>query len=398
MFDASDAFRTLAKEFYTDEDAVKSGIKLAALEELLLTFSFLYAAPDSDLEFSPCDLWPGYISGNIDGLYIFVPFYLAKHAPSANSLREILKSSEEIRTSRDSVIAIAGSTTFLGSVEQFGDIDLVEYVKGEKNNTQALIKSYLNRVRDSSLIDNIVIDAKPHSPTFSPKSFRFGDNSLFEYLFSRCESQPEEIPIVRFDGLSIFVDNGNCSLVPVSNFIFPNRNIRRDDGKFITFSIQDIIVCTSDSPGSSLVDPEQLGEYIRFLVTAATKYSKKDDNISWIKALKRSLSLVALLRLDEIAETILSRLNHEVSKKLVSTSREISVSAVVRRADQESALILRFKHESDHFVSLGVDLRDRLEYGWGPDFELVRESSLNVVAQAIEASVGGNGKELSNVG
>ena len=89
--------------------------------------TLLAAGSDQEESLEPSLKYPGYLSREIDGRPIFVPYNLARVFPASHIVLDVIRIADSIALHPNDPVCISGSTTFLGKLEEIGDLDFCEY-------------------------------------------------------------------------------------------------------------------------------------------------------------------------------------------------------------------------------------------------------------------------------
>lgn len=296
----------IALAAYTDSVT----LSVLSFENTLLAVCHLVSNSDLDQSLEVDPSVPGYLSRAVDNRTVYVPMNLAYVSPTHRAIVELSEISSSIRVNLTSHTCISGSAAFLGRTTQISDIDYAEYF--EEDGIESYFREYVARERSVKF-------------SFKACEVRMRDGGRvrdIELPFVNCSKSLAEAlwRQIHIDGLDELKDVGP---LPISNKVLPVQSGQISESSFV---YQEIVVIdsTGGKPSRSLANQSHLKNYIEFLISESDKHLKMKP----VKALKRTIALLSLLRYQADAEQGLSILESSSgrSKDIVEIRQFIDAS------------------------------------------------------------------------
>jgi len=292
------------------------------------------AATDAEASLEPAQDHPGYLTRRVGGRDIFVPFNLASVFPGADIVEEVMRIADAVSLHPGDAVCISGSTTFLGAIDEVGDLDFCEYYVSDLAGLPA---------------DTLAVSNEEEVPLVWLKC---GAEDL-KHPWAERQSQIDallhasEEKRIKLD----FVSNGVLGLLPTTSVVIATR----DDNIAArhSFAYQEAVVA-GPGPVRNLVSPNRFGEYVNWLRSEvrrlATPTGVRDGYP--IKALKRALSLMLIAGREAETAELIERLHNSELATIVLRVRVEELERML--SDLPDALSERFAAPLD-------DLKDGLE-------------------------------------
>lgn len=278
------------------ESEISAFLRMAALEA---------GRSDPDGELLPVADKPGYLSRELSGREIFVPFNLASVVPHTQILNAVTDIAEAVRTNTTSPICISGSTTFLGAISEIGDLDYCEYYLADP---AGLCADALRVGREEAL---------------PLACLKCGEN-YYNPPWPDCESGLRAT-FAGLDEKSLkldFISNGELGVFPTSSVVLATRG--EDGAAHRSFAYQEAVVA-GGHPVRMLVRPDRFGAYVDWLCEQIRYYVEQDIENPFsnfpVKALKRSLSLMLITGYHDDADRIITHLRGSELSTIVKRIR-----------------------------------------------------------------------------
>lgn len=274
--------------------AAERGLKEIADLETETTLQFIFTtlaaaqsgAFDVPLSEDPIN-HPGHLIFSAAGRTLYIPYHLAELFPSGEVLQYIVEQAEAVRVFTDSTICLSGSAAF--GLQIASDIDFCEYVphSGRRVAQSFLSKAAIAFPFCTEIRHN---NATLEYPWVADQVLKLctTDNGR---IGGKCTCGSHDW---KFDFVGYTEADGS---LPISNLC-----VHEDDAEALSWSFQEIAITEKPRPIRHLVVPLELGKYVLWLRDQIDKYRAVRPH----KALKRSLSLARILRLNAESERILA--------------------------------------------------------------------------------------------
>ncbi|MBY4639843.1 hypothetical protein K6L44_07550 [Gluconacetobacter entanii] len=331
--------------------------QIAAMEALLRLGAVDGTRSDLDRALLPDPIHPGYLTREVDGVRLFVPYNLASVCPDSDILLEVIRLSRKVCLGRSNPICISGSTTFLGALKVIADLDFCEYYLLPGGDAEREIAAA------SSKSDFPLIWMKFGGITYSPPW-----NCLRD-VGAKFMAEPARL---KLD----FMSTGVLGPMATTNVVLPTSD-GEDHSAGDSFVYQEVVI-GSNEPLRVLVAPSRFGAYLRFLMENARKYITDSVNSPHyaIKALKRILALMSALgdrsRVGDITEI----LNRPEIEEIVNKVRVQELESM--RPNLQGPASTRFGQKID-------DLQDSTSHVTDADvneaLSLARELALSLIEE-----------------
>jgi len=294
-----------------DLDALKAYLDLRLLS---------HACSDPEGRLQPSEK-PGYLQSSVSGQDLFVPFHLAPYFPSGATLETAVRVATEVSLVASNPICISGSTTFLKSLREIGDLDFCEYHLATPEQLPDAVRAKGQKKADLALIEVKCRDKKHHSP-WSSLSSEFKTDVL---------DTSGEVPASWFK--MDFVSESELGVLPATSMVLPLGADHEAGNARKSFAYQEAVLC-GGGPPRSLLRPESFGDYLDWLIEDARKRLFPEDTteareVRGPKALKRLLSAMLLLGETDAAEDVLQGINQPALQAVVARGRHQELEAMI---------------------------------------------------------------------
>lgn len=262
----------------------------------LLSRTVVAAGTDAEASLEPAPEHPGYLTRQVDGRDIYVPFNLASVFPGADMVGDVMRIADAITLHPDDPVCISGSTTFLGAIDRIGDLDFCEYYVSDPDGLSA---------------DALGVSDGEDMPLVWLKCGGKDLKGPWEERRSEAEALIQASPEKRIK--LDFVSNGALGLMPTTSVVIATED--DDVASRHSFAYQEAVVA-GRAPVRNLVSPERFGEYVNWLRGEVRRLAAPSGGRDGypIKALKRALSLLLIADREEDTADIIARLhNSELS-------------------------------------------------------------------------------------
>jgi hypothetical protein len=278
-----------------------------AWEEL----SFAYKALDPEQSLAPAVGKPGYLVTRCGDWIVFVPWPLVVTFPGPRVLANLLDVGRYVSIPPARNLCISGSSAWLGGRVVVGDIDYCQYVDNSPATIAKSSESFTSPTKERALVrasygeDEAVVARPPWSETWS----KLSSSMAVDSRDNARRFMLDFVGVVESMGLMPI----SC-VVLASNFADRTRGAAKK-----SFVFQEAIAFEGDAaePPWSLVDPDQLGDYLFFLREKARELIGEKP----LKAVKRALSLAHTIRLDDCVKEGISILRSPAAAAYVSAAR-----------------------------------------------------------------------------
>lgn len=306
------------------------------------------AGLDGDGALEPAHEHPGYLTRQVGERPIFVPYNLASVFPPTNIMLDVMRIADSISLHPDDPVCISGSTTFLGKLEQIGDLDFCEYY-----------------VSDRAALAGDAADVCEREGV-ALVWLKFGTTPLTgPWLGRRAEIEKlvgssDDIRM-KFD----FLSNGPRGLFPTTSVVIATND--DDVAARYSFAYQEAVVAGA-RPVRNLVSPARFGEYVNWLRAEIRKLAapSSERNGYPAKALKRALSLLLIAGRERDTDEIIEQLHRS---ELSSIVMQVRLDEIGRMLDDLPDEV------SGRFVDAFRELKD--------GFELVLDEEID---EALDAA------------
>lgn len=296
--------------------------------------TLLAAGSDQEESLEPSLEYPGYLSREIDGRPIFVPYNLAGVFPASHIVLDVIRIADSISLDPNDPVCISGSTTFLGKIEEIGDLDFCEYhVAG--------LEGLAERAADVCEREDVPLIW-----------LKFGDTPLKgPWAGRRAEIKnlvgASDEARLKFD----FLSDGPRGLLPTTSVVIATNN--DEVAARHSFAYQEAVVAGA-GPIRNLVSPARFGEYVNWLRGEIRKLAAPSTKRSGYpaKALKRALSLLLIAGREKDTDKIIEELH---GSELSSIVMQVRLDEIGRMLDDLP------DDASDRFVDAFNELKDGFE-------------------------------------
>lgn len=230
---------------------------------------------------------PGYL--RVLGLQssVIAPFHLAEFV-SGIDLDVFRSLAEKVRCTSDSTMCLSGSNTF--NLDNVGDVDFCEYVSlsGNRVPTAYFIR---RESRDNDHLIRLCHNGSEFIPIQNGIDYKLcvTDTGTIEAM-CECEDQSWYFEFVT--------DMKDGQFLPVSNMAVPSGNLATK----YSFAYQEAIFVDVSARPRDMCVPTEFEGYVSWLVAEIEANLEKDK---FVKALKRALSLAALMHYEDHVSEIL---------------------------------------------------------------------------------------------
>jgi hypothetical protein len=293
---------------------------------------------------------PGYLRRDFGSFFVWVPFPLARAFPPHDIVLEIVELLEELAVGQKSSICISGSTAFIGQLKFVGDLDLCEYLL-DGGTIPQLVTGHLSRHGVRAHLAKIKCHEDVFLSPFPGCADRVRD--LVAQGVPRG-TDPQNVRKLKFDFCAIAERLG---IIPASNVVLWLSPEAPETGNALaSFAHQEAVVDRGEGVARTLIDPDRLGAYLAFLEKDANNYLETNP----IKAVKRSLSLTAMLGLSDWYDRAVDILNEPVVGLIVRARRtkELEELVAVSAEAVKSRLVDLLTREQAVLAEICVDEED----------------------------------------
>ena len=296
--------------------------------------TIIAAASDEETSLEPVYQHPGYLTRQIGGRPIFVPFNLASVFPGSDMVADVMRIADTISLHPDDPVCISGSTTFLGAINQIGDLDFCEYYISDP----AHLPDHALGVSGDEDVPLVWLKCGG-SDLKGPWAQRRPE---VETLFSNSEHKRMKLD---------FISNSALGLLPTTSVVIATKD--ENEAARHSFAYQEAVVFGS-GPVRNLISPARFGEYVNWLRSEIRKLAAPTLERSGdpIKALKRALSLMLIAGRHGDTSDIIEALHKSELSSIVLQVRVEELERMLRDLPDEL---------SDRFATPLNELKDGLE-------------------------------------
>lgn len=277
---------------------------------------------------------PGYLETTASGRRVLVPFQLGPFFPSDEVLGPVVQIAEGVALDTGNPICISGSLTLLSAVREIGDLDYCEYHLARP---YVLAERITEKV-DAGAAELPLVEVKCGRKLHHPWE-ELGD-ALAAAL--RLEAAEGEAPPIKLD----FVSNTDLGLFPTTSLVLALGADREAGNADESFTYQEAVICDDHAP-RSLVRPESIGEYLKFLIENSRSWLQSESGASEkkraTKALKRLLSAALLMGETRLVESVVDGLAHPAVAEVTIRLRVEELHELLSYMPEGSAAPLRAK-------------------------------------------------------
>lgn len=226
----------------------------------------------------------------IDGAsFLRAPVHLVPLIPEKRFAAMIWKLTNEVRLSKNSIMALSGSNAVRRIFEYVDDVDFFEYVPDEP---EIVHENIIDRMFANGAIvcERAQLGLNLFSAPFDKPNTRIAIQTL--------SSEGSDHSSVKLDYLTSMVDDRPFEVTNISAFV-GNNFAGRAKGK--TFPFQEVLVSAQEVVPTQLDNPIQVGEYVSWLISQVQKYRSEGN---YLKAAKRSLNLARFCWFDDILNSL----------------------------------------------------------------------------------------------
>jgi hypothetical protein len=317
----------------------------------------------------------------IDGAsFLRAPVHLVPLIPEKRFAALIWKLANEVRLSKNSIMALSGSNAVRRVFEYVDDIDFFEYVPDEPLSVKEAI---LKRIfaKGALSCEKASLGNDDFRPPFETVSI---EEAIMRISPSDLASSSAKLGYVTlaFETRPLEVSN-------ISAFVGP-----KFDGisRRKTFPFQEVLVSQREFVPSQLDDPVQVGEYVCWLISQIKKY-KSEPN--YLKASKRALNLARFCWFDDLLNEL-----HFLFENTTAVHRveiEATRRALGRILNGEILIDGSYKEEVEGRLNLLIaelSAKDVLERKYFPKgFE---DSAKRIIQQLLERVADLSGGSIGN--
>lgn len=314
------------------------------------------AGTDAEASLEPAPDYPGYLTRQIGGRDIYVPFNLASVFPGADMVGDVMRIAAAISLHPDDPVCISGSTTFLGAIDKIGDLDFCEYYVSDPACLPA---------------DALSVSDGDETPLVWLKCGGANLKGPWEERRPEVEALLQGSPDkrVKLD----FVSIGALGLLPTTSVVIATAD--DDVAARHSFAYQEAVVA-GRAPVRNLISPERFGEYVNWLRGEVRKLATPTgvrDGYP-IKALKRALSLLLIANREEDTADLIERLHNSELSTIVL---QVRVEELERMLDDLPDGL------SDRFAAPLKELKD----GFDEVIDHEIDTALNAACELASASL-----------
>jgi hypothetical protein len=244
---------------------------------------------------------PGYLETTASGRRVLVPFQLGPFFPPDEVLAPAVQIATQVALSESNPICISGSVTFLAALREIGDLDYCEYHLERPSLLGERIKEKVDGDSDELPLVEVKCGQKLRHPWYGLAECVASSLSL--------EAEVGEAPPIKLD----FVSITNLGILPTTSLVLALGTDCEGGNANESFTYQEAVITEAPAP-RSLVRPESVGEYLKFLIENSRFWldpdSPESDKKRATKALKRLLSAALLLGETRLVESVVEGLAH----------------------------------------------------------------------------------------
>ncbi|UUL82531.1 hypothetical protein [Sphingomonas qomolangmaensis] len=319
--------------------------------------TLLAAGSDQEGSLEPSLEHPGYLSRKIDGRPIFVPYNLAGVFPASDIVQDVMKIADRISLHPNDPVCISGSTTFLGKLEEIGDLDFCEYHLAGLNGLAEHAADVCER-EDIPLI-----------------WLKFGDTPLKGPWAGRRDEikklvgGSDEVRM-KFD----FLSEGPRGLLPTTSVVIATND--DEVAARHSFAYQEAVVAGA-GPVRNLVSPARFGEYVNWLRGEIRKLAtpSSERNGYPAKALKRALSLLLIAGRENDTDEIIEELHGSELSSIVMQVRLDEIERMLNDLPEDV---------SDRFVDAFNELKGGFEHVLDEDIDEALDAARELALASLD--------------
>ncbi len=307
-------------------EEISSSASFAAFKEQIEELTFLASVDERNIT-ADTGLPLGYLAKTYAGWSLAIPWMLAEHFPTDETLSEFCGFARHVKVGQSSLLCLSGTSARAGGIAEIGDIDFAEYLFDDKAEVHVAYDQILRSC----------------SPALFPTTAKAFMDTPGERMWVKCpfsandnEAQDSFLQIVGLRQTKVdFIGNSNqYGYIPITNMIFPSEPTAPKQGlSRSSFTFQEAVM--ADRPEHlrntwPLVDMIETFEYMRFLIQDAERYLKDRP----VKAAKRAGALIKLLHLPQYDADLNVVLNSEYARSDAARSRITELRSMAANCDR----------------------------------------------------------------
>jgi hypothetical protein len=308
----------------------------SAIEVYLLVNAINASASHSEKRYSFDPDHLGYVRRDLGAHQVYVPYHLAGVLPGEDDLREAIMIADALRLDPKGSVCLSGSTNYCGTLSEVGDLDLCEYYRSEIGQLSRHMLSKTDRELPT------VVRIKVGSAYFA-----FPWSNCTSNLDRLLKSGTTKFRPARQSMLFALHASARFGGLPVTNKVLPIDPHHPNEGHAErSFVYQEAVITFNEPPPYGLVEPQQVGRYLGFLVTEARRNLRTRP----LKALKRILSFARIVGAKNMEDDLLAVLNSPQASALARVRRQTEYKRLYGAASGQ------VRHRLDSALSsTGVD-------------------------------------------
>jgi hypothetical protein len=262
----------------------------------------------------------GYVKRYFEGYFIYVPFHLAHFLPEDRTLKRVIQVAKRAAIEDENPICISGSMTLFRGINSVADLDLCEYyVSDDPSRSATSVSRKLTEQRTKLYIATLrYLEREYAHPGIIPEHEL---RAIFDQKFAAMAK-----PSIKINSVNFVQDFG---LMPVSNLILLVAPDAPEAGAAQrSFAFQEAVLTRLSAPPRSLINAENLGRYLNFLVYEAKKYAIESPG----KSLKRILCFCLITHYMSPVPDILEVLASPHAQLLAEVDRQETVDKLLEAA------------------------------------------------------------------
>jgi hypothetical protein len=256
----------------------------------------------------PVDASPGYLVRDVSGLEVYAPWNLIADFPEGDSLSEFVELARRVRCD-SSAICLSGSAAVQSAVRVVGDIDYCEYIDlSGPEMSEALSRATLVDAGDLLCLETKVIGTDATKRLVRPWSA----TERAQFLEGL-----DPATVGKCDFVALTAAHGAVELTKVVLRVDSANRNSEPWNKSFAFQEAMIAQGVGWAPRTRTA-PEEVGIYVRWLMSQVNHYSSREA----VKAGKRALALSRLAFLSDVANDVIAFLSREgVTQRALFRSR-----------------------------------------------------------------------------
>lgn len=233
-----------------------------------------------------------------DASFLRAPVHLVPLIPDKRFATKIWRLSNEVRLSKQSILALSGSNAVRRVFEHVDDVDFFEYVPDQPEDIKETITDRLFQ-SEPLFCERAKLGQLDFSSPFEKEPIEAAILSL--------SADDPKLSSVKLDYLTMMVEDRPFEVTNISAFVG-----RDFDGvaKQSTYPFQEILLSQKEIVPTQLDDPMQVGEYVCWLLSQIDEHQKEKNHL---KAAKRALSLARFCWFDDEVNALHSLFENTVA-------------------------------------------------------------------------------------